>query len=159
MVAEVIPEAYQVSGKRIFAPTMRRHRAFAPTFPMGRYVTQPLAVECKSLEEIRAFLKQCRYVPDQEQFDRKDYWMPPELFEQRKRGDCDDFALWTWRQLMALGYDARYVVGRAGRYGDGHAWVTFTENERTFLMEPMACWLGPKIPRLGTVRYQPWLSV
>jgi hypothetical protein len=104
-------------------------------------------------------LAKCRYVSDQTQFGKKDYWMPPEEFEQGKKGDCDDFALWTWRQLLAMGYDARFVVGHSGRYGSGHAWVTYTENGRTFLVEPLAAWATGKLPRLSTMRYQPGISV
>lgn len=126
---------------------------------MGAYLSQPLGIKCNSLEDMRRFLKQCRYVSDQEQFGKYDYWMPPEEFEQRKKGDCDDFALWTWRQFLAMGYDTRFVVGHSGRYGSGHAWVTFTENERTFLVEPLMAWLVPKLARLSTVRYQPGISV
>jgi hypothetical protein len=65
----------------------------------------------------------------------------------------------TWRQLLAMGYDARFVVGRGGKYGEGHAWATFTENGRTFLVEPTAAGLGPQLPRLLTFRYQPRVSV
>jgi Bacterial transglutaminase-like cysteine proteinase BTLCP len=159
MVAEVISRAYDGDGKLVSQPSKKRHRFFKPTFPMGTYVSQPLATKCNRLEEIRLFLAKCRYVSDQEQFNQADYWMPPEQFEERKKGDCDDFALWTWRQLMSLGYDARFVSGLAGRYGNVHAWVTFTENGRMFLVEPTAARLGPKLPRLSTFRYQPRLSV
>jgi hypothetical protein len=92
-------------------------------------------------------------------FGQRDYWMLPQEFEERKKGDCDDFALWTWRQLLAMGYDARFVVGHSGRYGSGHAWVTYTENGRTLLVESLAAWATPKLPRLSTVRYQPGISV
>lgn len=159
MVGEVISSSYDSLGKLVFQPSKKRHRFFKPTFPMGTYVTQPLATKCKDLEEIRSFLAKCRYVSDQAQFGKKDYWMPPQEFEERKKGDCDDFALWTWRQLLTMGYDARFVVGHSGRYGSGHAWVTYTENGRTFLVEALAAWATPKLPRLSTVRYQPGISV
>ena len=159
MIAEIIPRSYDSVGKLVSQPSKKRHRFFKPTFPMGAYVSQPLATKCKDFEEMRRFLAQCRYVSDQAQFGKKDYWMTPEEFEKRKKGDCDDFALWTWRQLLAMGYNARFVVGHSGRYGSGHAWVTFTEDGRTFLVEPLAAWLVAKIPRLSTVRYQPGISV
>ena len=126
---------------------------------MGTYLSQPLSVACTTISEIRAFLLQCRYVSDQEQFNKPDYWMPPEEFEQRKKGDCDDFALWTWRQLMAMGCQCRFVIGRASRYGEGHAWVTLKEHETSFLVEPLMARLGDKLPRLSTVRYEPRISV
>lgn len=159
MLAEIIPRAYDAEGKRVLRLSRRRHKNFAPTYPMGCYLSQPLSVKCSSLEEIRQFLVQCRYVSDQKQFHKEDYWMPPEDFEKRKQGDCDDFALWTWRQLLDLGYDARFVVGRSGQYGRGHAWVTMVNNGKTFLVEPLAAWVGMKMPRLRTARYYPWVSV
>jgi hypothetical protein len=126
---------------------------------MGTYLSQPLSVSCSGIPELRAFLLQCRYVSDQEQFNRLDYWMPPQQFEELKKGDCDDIALWTWRQLMAMGCRFRFVVGRAGRYGDSHAWVTLTKDEVDFIVEPFMAWLGETFPRLSTVRYEPRVSV
>ena len=62
---------------------------------MGSFLSQPLNVVCRDIDEIRGFLSTCRYVSDQEQFGVKDHWMAPEEFEKTRRGDCDDFALWT----------------------------------------------------------------
>ena len=131
MIGEVISGSYDGIGKLVSQPSKKRHGFFKPTFPMGTYVSQPLATKCNSLEEIRLFLTKCRYVSDQEQFNR----------------------------AVAIGYDARFVSGLAGRYGSVHAWVHFTDNGRTFLVEPTAARLGPKLPRLSTLRYQPRLSV
>jgi len=85
--------------------------------------------------------------------------MAPEDFEQTRRGDCDDFALWTWRQLLGLGYNARFVVGSAGRYGTGHAWVTFADGDKTFLVEALLARAGATFPRLSVLRYRPIVSV
>src|SRR5262249_28067322 len=135
------------------------HRAFDPTYPMGMYLSHPLGVRCMDLEDVRSFLAECRYVSDAEQFGQPDYWMLPQDFEQKKRGDCEDFALWAWRQVHALGYAARFTVGLSGGYGDGHAWVTFDQDGRTFLLEATAARSGPHIPRLETLRYHPRVSV
>ena len=126
---------------------------------MGRYVSQPLAVECKTMEEIRQFLRGCRAVSDEELFGKQEYWQPPEEFEKRKAGDCEDFSLWTWRQLLAMGLDARVVFGRHGRYGIGHAWVMFFLDDKCFLVEPQARSLGLQLPRLSTLQYEPKFSV
>jgi hypothetical protein len=40
--------------------------------------------------------------------------MPPEDFEKSRKGDCDDFAMYAWRQLLKMGYNARFVGGRIG---------------------------------------------
>jgi hypothetical protein len=159
MIAEVFLEAYDAEGRPTFRPDQRRHSRFPSSFPIGRYVSQPLSVECKSLEGLRTFLRKCRYVSDEEQFGLADFWMPPEEFERSRKGDCEDFALYAWRQVMSLGYFARFVGGRHGRYGDGHAWVTFEKDGKTFLMEPLACSSGPTLPRLSTLAYKPDVSV
>jgi len=52
---------------------------------MGRYVSQPLRVECKSIRDIRQFLAGCKYISDKELFDKADYWQPPEQFEHGKK--------------------------------------------------------------------------
>jgi hypothetical protein len=55
--------------------------------------------------------------------------------------------------------DARLVIGTAGRYGDGHAWVTFNKDGKTFLLEPLSALVGLKLARLSIVRYNPKFSV
>jgi hypothetical protein len=158
VIAEIIPRVYDSIGKQVSQPFLRR-KGPHPTFPMGRYVSQPLAIHCKSLEEIRQFLRGCRGVSDKELFGKDEYWQPPEEFERRKAGDCEDFSLWTWRQLMVLGLEARIVFGRHGRYGIGHAWVMFFRDGKCFLVEPQARYLGLRLPRLSTLQYEPKYSV
>jgi Bacterial transglutaminase-like cysteine proteinase BTLCP len=159
MIAEIIPKAYDIHGRPISMMTRKNIRALHPSYPLGRFLSQPLAVHCSDLEDIRKFIVGCRYVSDQEQFGKKDYWMPPEQFEVTKKGDCEDFALWVWRQLMTMGYQARIVFGRSGRYGEGHSWVMFQANGKHYLLEPIACWFGKKLARLSTVRYRPEFSI
>jgi transglutaminase-like cysteine proteinase BTLCP len=126
---------------------------------MGRYVSQPLTIQCHSIEDIREFLCGCRAVSDKELFGRDEYWQPPEEFEKRKAGDCEDFALWTWRQLLSMGYEARFIGGSCGRYGEGHAWVEYFQDGNCFLVESLRCRIGDTMPRLSTLRYEPKLSV
>jgi hypothetical protein len=125
---------------------------------MGSFLSQPLKVVCRDMNEIRTFLLTCRYVSDREQFGMRDHWMSPEEFEQTRQGDCDDFALWACRQLLSLGYNPRFVVGSAGRYGEGHAWVSFRDHSQVFIMEPLLA-RYQEFPRLETLRYRPSVSV
>lgn len=159
LIAEILPEAYDIAGKKVFRPDLRRHSGFRPTFPIGRFLGQPLKRPCSNLDEMRKFLNRCKYVSDEKQFRKKDYWQPPEQFEETKRGDCDDFALWAWRQLLQMKYDARFVVGTSGRYGEGHAWVTFDKDGKSFLLEPLISGVGLRLPRLSIIRYRPEFSV
>ena len=158
MIAEIFPEAYDAHGRKVLRPHSRR-KGWYSTAPMGRYISQPLMVKCKSILDIRRFLAGCKYVSDEKQFGKKDYWQPPEEFEKTKKGDCDCFALWTWREFLALGIDARFVTGRSGRYGAGHAWVQFSKDGKDFLVEPLMARLGNTRPRLSTLRYRPKYSV
>jgi transglutaminase superfamily protein len=158
MIAEIIPDAYDAEGVQVSQPFLKL-RAPHPTFPMGRYISQPLTIECGTIAEVRSFLANCEYVSDKELFDKNDYWQPPDEFERRKKGDCEDFALWTWRQLLEMGYDARFIGGSCGRYGAGHAWVEYFENDTCFLVEPLFSKISDKMPRLTTLKYKPKLSV
>src|SRR5262249_44488391 len=71
----------------------------------------------------------------------------------------DDFAFWTWRQFMDLGFDARVVFGHVGRYGIGHAWVHYMRDGKCHIVEPTRAYLGATFPRLSTVSYKPGYSV
>jgi hypothetical protein len=157
MIAETIPGAYDAEGRKVFRPFDRR-KGPRPTFPLGRYVSHPLTVKCNSIDDVRRFLKECKYVSDKELFGKDEYWQPPEEFEKRKKGDCEDFAFWTWRQLMNMGYDTRVVFGRAGNYGSGHAWVQFIRDEKCYVVESLSRVLG-EFPRLKTLSYHPKFSV
>jgi len=158
MIAEIIPETYDAKGHQVSQPFLHR-KGPHPSFPMGRYISQPLTIQCKTMREVRNFLIGCQYVSDKELFGKNDYWQPPEEFEKRKKGDCEDFALWTWRQLLSMGYDARFIGGSCGRYGVGHAWVEYFQDGKCFLLEPQYCRVGNTVPRLSTLRYAPRLSV
>ncbi len=160
MIVEIIPEAYDAIGKICVAPTTRNTKwMFSSSFPMLRYVNQPLDMQCKTLSDVRKFLRKCRYISDYEQFGKIDYWLPPDEFEKTKKGDCEDYALWAWRQMMYLGYKSRYVVGYSGKYGEGHAWVTIEKEGKYYVVEALASSLGEKLPRLRGIYYKPEMSV
>jgi hypothetical protein len=158
VIARVFPESYDAEGRSVFRPDVRR-RGIKPTFPFGRFFSQPLQTKCTSIADIRHFLCSCRAASDQSLFGKEDYWQPPDEFEVRRKGDCEDFSLWTWRQLLLLGYDARFVMGECSRYGIGHAWVTFEREGEYFLVEPQLRFLGDRMPTLSTLRYNPKFSV
>jgi hypothetical protein len=159
VIAEIFPKAYDVDGRSTFRPDQLHRRRFPSTFPIGRYLTHPLTVRCRSLEDLRKFLRKCRPVSDKEQFGKDDYWMPPEEFEKSRKGDCDDFAMYAWRQLLEMGYRARFVAGRIGDGPVKHAWVTFQKDGKHFLLEPQANFLGLRFPRLDALQYKPDASV
>lgn len=159
MIAELWLEAYDVQGRPTFRPDQQRRKRFPSTFPIGRYASQPLSVKCIDLQDLRSFLRKCRYVSDKEQFGREDHWMPPEEFERSRKGDCDDFAMYAWRQLTEMGYRCRFVAGTVGDSPEKHAWVTFERDGKHYLLEPQALFLGLWFPRLDALQYKPDVSV
>ena len=122
---------------------------------MERFISAPLSNHFDDIEALCRFLETCEYVSDVEQFKQQDYWMPPELFEQRKKGDCEDFSLYVWRQLMDMGYSTRFVVGC--HFATGHAWVTLEQDGKQYIVEPLASPISRL--RLTTIGYKPYISV
>ena len=97
-------------------------------------------VHVTTLDDIFTWLAECRYETDVSLFREADYWQHPRTFEQLRRGDCEDFALWAWRKLVELGYDAELVVGRRvppGSDNSRHAWVIFRHEGDEFVFEPV----------------------
>ncbi len=108
------------------------------------YLQGPSRVDVRSLRGICAWLRRCKYQSDSRLFGRRDYWQYPAGFEELRRGDCEDHALWAWRKLIELGYSTELMVGRWGAIdaadpSEGwHAWVIFTQNGDRFLLEATA---------------------
>jgi hypothetical protein len=157
MIAELDTEIYDVVGKSV-AGIRKRHRIAQPNVPFGRFFSQPVSQHCRDLADIRSFLRTCRYVSDQRQFGTDDLWVSPEQFETSRKGDCEDFALWVWRQLVDLGFECRFVGGSSGFYGEGHAWITVVIAGKQYLLEPQLR-RSEKFPRLSVAAYQPAFSV
>ena len=98
------------------------------------------SVPVTTLDDIQEWLLACEYTRDPDLFNEADFWQHPRTFEQIRRGDCEDHALWAWRKLIELGYDADLVAGRSlpwvpGRNERGHAWVVFRHEGKTYLFE------------------------
>lgn len=118
-----------------FGPGSRRHFA--------HYFEGESGVPVTSIDDIVLWLGTCEYESDIIQFHERDVWQQPCAFEQLKRGDCEDFALWAWRKLTEIGLEAEFYVGRVvcddetatDRY---HAWIVYRAGGELFLFEPAA---------------------
>lgn len=111
--------------------------------PFAEYFDGTSGVSVRSIDDIVAWLQTCEYVTDLELFHEPDVWQHPAIFERRRRGDCEDFALWAWRKLAEIGIDAEFCVGRVicdDRPGIDrqHAWVVYRVGGTAFLFEPAA---------------------
>lgn len=130
--------------------------------PFTHYLNGESRVTVQSLDDICQWLQTCDYVRDIELFNQRDVWQHPGEFETRRKGDCEDHALWAWRKLRELNIPAEFVVGRVqwGEVGDGaHAWVAYEENGRSFILE--STHKKQLIYPLEEIqsRYHPWFGV
>lgn len=103
---------------------------------MHWFFERELAFTGEALRDVADFLASCRYINDMDQFKRPDWWIHPVEFEELKRGDCEDHALWAWRVLHDLGHDVRFMVGLCE--GESHAWVQMYTDEDCYVLEATA---------------------
>jgi hypothetical protein len=103
------------------------------------YFTGHSSVFVADVPQLCQWLSGCEYVSDQKLFQLRDFWQHPCTFEQLRRGDCEDHAVWAWRKLTELGLAAELVCGSwpAGASGGlgGHAWVVFSSADGPQLLE------------------------
>ena len=131
----------------------------------GWYLEGRSTVEVKSAKEIVDWLRGCKYVGDSLLFQEEDFWQHPVTFENMRKGDCEDHALWAWRKLKELGIPAEFVCGRCGpasaKGNHAHAWVHLELSGQQCLMETVSDSLHQMTFPLDEVRknYCPALSV
>ncbi|MEM9133034.1 MAG: transglutaminase domain-containing protein [Actinomycetota bacterium] len=156
-----LPDTYERSRTPV------PHHLFGPGSdrPFAEYFTGSTTTSMTSVEEVIDWLAACEFVHDVDRFGRHDHWQHPLEFERNRFGDCEDHALWAWRRLVELGYEAEFVCGHRKRHHAGgwdvHAWVTFEAEGTAYLLETAS-----KQPVLSLVpladiglRYVPHYSV
>ncbi len=105
------------------------------------YLKGDSLVKVTSLEDVQDWLLGCRYEHDDVLFGESDFWQHPSTFERLRAGDCEDYAVWSWRKLIELGYDVDLVAGwcvREGKLDGRHAWLLLRRDGVEFLFEPVA---------------------
>lgn len=75
-------------------------------------------------------LKEFRYMSDNVQFNQKEYWQTPEEFAARKRGDCEDFAVYAKSVLDKEGYHS--FIFSVFIPGGSHTVLVFKENSKLY---------------------------
>jgi hypothetical protein len=130
------------------------------------YLDGESAVDVSSVDDICDWLLGCEYRSDWELFRQDDFWQHPITFEQLRKGDCEDFALWAWRKLRRIGLETELMLGQwlaRGVPGDHyHAWVVFRDPEgHQYLLESVARARPRMVQPLAMARadYRPHLSV
>ncbi|MCK6546939.1 transglutaminase-like cysteine peptidase [Myxococcota bacterium] len=124
-----------------------------------RVIKADLGVKTRTWSEIDAFINACSYVSDDRLFGTSEYWQPPHDFEARRMGDCEDFALWTWVQLLRQGVNARFVLGALAGWEANHAWVQIYKPRRVLVAECTPQGLNVPIEASTAREYQPMMSI
>lgn len=132
--------------------------------PLSWYFEGSTEVAVLSLEDVKQWLAGCQYVRDPDLFHESDYWQHPKTFEQLRRGDCEDHALWAWRRLLELGIKADFYVGQWVQHPDNsghHAWLVVEIDAQQFLFETVDKDVSRQLRPLQEVRaeYVPHYSV
>ena len=93
--------------------------------PFEWYFGGRSTISVSSLEEVCEWLLSTEYASDPDLFNETDFWQHPGTFEQLKKGDCEDHALWAWRKLRELAIPAKLVSGDrwTGESWGGHVWL------------------------------------
>lgn len=71
--------------------------------------------------------KNFKFVEDNQNFGKVDYWQTPEEMLQGKKGDCEDFALFADAALKELGFES-WVVSLYGKNNFAHTVTVFKQN-------------------------------
>lgn len=132
----------------------------------AQYFRGKSAVRITSLAEVQDWLLSCKYEHDEALFAEPDFWQHPLTFERLRAGDCEDFALWAWRKLVELGYDADLILGyqlREGALDERHVWLLLriegaeqifepTTRSREGMIRPLAAVRDQYLPEFGVDR-------
>ena len=140
-------------------------RAFGPGAADFRgYLAGSCRVACDSPKAIGDWLLGCRYADDAQLLGEADHWLHPATFELLRCGDCEDFSLWAWRQLIEARYAATFVVGMRSGPGTArgrHAWVTYLDGSVDYLFDGVERSIARMIRPCSGVQalYEPQLGV
>ncbi|MEM9133033.1 MAG: hypothetical protein AAF962_25930 [Actinomycetota bacterium] len=108
------------------------HRLFGTdsAVPFADYFYGKSTVRPSKVQGINEFLWSCELRPH---LGRRGQWQHPLDFERRRTGNEKDHALWAWRRLVELGFEAQLVRGRRRRAPgswEDHTWVSFYDGSR-----------------------------
>lgn len=132
--------------------------------PFSWYLEGQIDTGAMDMEGMKMWLNACQYVSDDQLFNERDVWQHPLTFENLRKGDCEDFSLWTWRKLVEAGIETEFVAGWSVQPGGeyrGHTWVTFRKGVSTYVFDAVSCDTEHMIQPLEAVKdwYVPQVSV
>ncbi|MGE0108214.1 MAG: transglutaminase-like cysteine peptidase [Bdellovibrionales bacterium] len=64
----------------------------------------------KDLFDVQSESNKLAYIPDQESYQKEEYWATPKETEEKGGGDCEDLAIWKYARLRAMGWKADHLL-------------------------------------------------
>lgn len=158
-LAEIVEKGRRPRNAQWMGRIARAPRRMAQMEWKKKVLAAPLSVRTASWDEIDRFINSCVYESDQRLWGEADAWIVPSQFEEIQRGDCEDFALWTWVQLLRQGVNARFVVGAFSGWELNHAWVQIYRNNQVSVVECTPVGVNRAIGAVYAREYAPMISV
>lgn len=99
--------------------------------------TQPMPMQGVPVDILRGVQQnyaKLKYIPDAVQ----DVWASPTEFQAAGGGDCEDFAISKYHDLLSKGFaddQMRIVVGRKKATGELHAVLTVADGGKTWVLD------------------------
>jgi predicted transglutaminase-like cysteine proteinase len=110
------------------------------------------------ITKVNSFFNRAKYLTDQRNYSRKDYWASPGEFFA-KSGDCEDYAISKFLSLQMLGFgpeEIRVVAVKDLNLRVGHAVLVVLLEDGTYLLDNQI----KQVVETSTVRhYQPVFSL
>src|SRR5574344_2897180 len=73
------------------------------------YIREPV-IQFKNLYDMKKWMKvNLSYALDRDVYGKDEYWASPQEFIDKKRGDCEDYAIFVAYFASKMGYDVRIV--------------------------------------------------
>jgi hypothetical protein len=87
-------------------------------------------LEFKKPKEISNYMKNSfDFKDDYEIFNKSDYWQSPEEFLKNKKGDCEDYAIFSNYFLNKIGYNS-FIISFYGLNNFAHTVTIYEENNK-----------------------------
>lgn len=140
-LADIVEKGRRVRNKDWYGRKGRPLKRLDSLHWRNHILRDELKYQAQDLLDIDRGINEREYVSDERLFNAIDYWQYPSQFEQRGQGDCEDFALWVWIQLLRLNIKARFVLGGWHSNTLNHAWVCIYHNRDVKVLEctPQEC--------------------
>lgn len=119
---------------------------------------ESLASTYATPKAVAQFLReQIRFKPDDQLFERLDYWQAPEELLARRAGDCEDYAILAQALLVRQGREA-FLLSLFGAGGYAHTVCVFSEEGRYSVIneDRLIRYRTASLEELATFLYPTW---